>query len=82
MDTVKDNIVGLSNGLRKEVSKLNFIKERLVQGHPTGHSTKFNYKFRNFKEEILNKHKNENVEIENSKNLFFQKLEEIRKKYK
>ena len=82
VDTLKDKIEGLSNGIRKEVSKLNFIKERLVQGHPTGHSTKFNYKFRNFKEEILNKHKNENVEIENSKNLFLQKLEEIRKKYK
>ena len=77
VDTLKDKIEGLSNGIRKEVSKLNFIKERLVQGHPTGHSTKFNYKFRNFKEEILNKHKNENVEIENSKNLFLQKLEEI-----
>ena len=82
VDTLKDKIEGLSNGIRKEVSKLNFIKERLVQGHPTGHSTKFNYKFRNFKEEILNKHKNENVEIENSKNLFLQKFEEIRKKYK
>ena len=82
VDKLKDKIEGLSNGIRKEVSKLNFIKERLVQGHPTGHSTKFNYKFRNFKEETLNKHRNEDIEIENSKNLLLQKLEEIRKKYK
>lgn len=82
VDKLKDKIEGLSNGIMKEVSKLNFIKERLVQGHPTGHSTKFNYKFRNFKEEILNKHRNADIEIENSKNLLLQKLEEIRKKYK
>ena len=33
------------------------------------------------KEEILKKHSNEDVEIENRKNLILQKLEEIRKKY-
>lgn len=81
VDTLKDKIEGLSNGVRKEVSKLNFIKERLVQGHPTGHSTKFNYKFRNFKEEILNKHSKENIEIENRKNLFLKKLDDLKKKY-
>lgn len=81
VDTLKDKIEGLSNGIRKEVAKLSFIKERLVQGYPTAYSTKFNYKFRNFKEEILKKHSNEDVEIENRKNLILQKLEEIRKKY-
>ena len=78
VNTIKEKIEVLSNGIKKETTKFGFIKERLVKGHPTGYSTKFNYSYRDLKEDILSRHLNVNKEIEDKRIIFFKKLEQIK----
>lgn len=74
INLLKEKIDTMSLNIKKEYSKLNYMKNRILKDHPTGSFIKFNFKFKDFKETILNKYDAEKNIMENRRKQFIEKF--------
>ena len=74
INLLKEKIDTMSLNIKKEYSKLNYMKNRILKDHPTGSFIKFNFKFKDFKETILNKYDAEKNIMENKRKQFIEKF--------